>query len=72
MLEYSETSLFWIVNRVTQFAYLRYNQTGAEVRSVVDKWENEMMEKTRRVDQIAVEMYRRDPAGPRVFDRLQC
>ncbi|MFA5301492.1 MAG: C69 family dipeptidase [Bacteroidales bacterium] len=67
MLEYSETSLFWIVNRVTQFAYLRYNQVGAEVRSVVDKWELEMIDKTRRIDQVAVEMYRRDPALAREF-----
>lgn len=67
MMEYSETSLFWIVNRVTQFAYLRYNQVGAEVRSVVDKWENEMMDKTRHLDQIAVEMYRRDPDLAREF-----
>ncbi len=67
MLEYSETSLFWIVNRVTQFAYLRYNQVGTEVRSVVDKWENEMIDKTRQVDQIAVDMYRRDPELAREF-----
>ncbi|MGI6293866.1 MAG: C69 family dipeptidase [Bacteroidales bacterium] len=34
MLEYSETSLFWIFNRVAQFAYLRYNEIGAEVREL--------------------------------------
>jgi len=67
MLEYSETSLFWIVNRVAQFAYLRYNQTGAEVRSVVDAWENEMVEKTASVDQIALAMYKQDPALAREF-----
>lgn len=62
MLEYSETSLFWIVNRVTQFAYLRYNQIGAEVREIVDAWENDMIEKTAQVDRAALALYRQDPA----------
>jgi len=67
MLEYSETSLFWIVNRVAQFAYLRYNQTGAEVRNVVDAWENEMVEKTAHIDQIALTLYKQDHALAREF-----
>jgi len=67
MLEYSETSLFWIVNRVTQFAYLRYNQIGAEVREIVDAWENDMIEKTAQVDRAALALYRQDPALAREF-----
>ena len=43
MLEYSDTSMFWITNRVAQFAYLRYNSVGKYVREVVDAWENEML-----------------------------
>ena len=43
LLEYSETSMFWIVNRIAQFAYLRYDRIGAEVRQVIDKYENELM-----------------------------
>ena len=44
MLKYSDTSMFWITNRVAQFAYLRYNTVGMTVREVVDYWENSMLE----------------------------
>ena len=44
MLEYSETSMFWMVNRIAQFAYLRYDRIGAEVRDVIDRYEKNLME----------------------------
>ena len=44
MLKYSDTSMFWITNRVAQFAYLRYNIIGKHVREFVDTWENKMLE----------------------------
>ena len=44
MLQYSDTSMFWITNRVAQFAYLRYNVVGKHVREVVDMWENKVLE----------------------------
>ena len=44
MLKYSDTSMFWITNRVAQFAYLRYNVVGKHVREQVDMWENLMLE----------------------------
>ena len=44
MLQYSDTSMFWITNRVAQFAYLRYNVVGKHVREIVDMWENKMLE----------------------------
>ena len=44
MLKYSDTSMFWITNRVAQFAYLRYNIVGKHVREYVDMWENKMLE----------------------------
>lgn len=50
MLKYSDTSMFWITNRVAQFAYLRYNIIGKHVRSEVDKWENAMLEKVQQID----------------------
>lgn len=43
MLEYSDTSMFWIFNRVAQFAYLRYDIIGAAVQKAADQWENEML-----------------------------
>ena len=50
MLKYSDTSMFWITNRVAQFAYLRYNIIGQHVRTEVDKWENAMLEQVKKID----------------------
>ena len=50
MLKYSDTSMFWITNRVAQFAYLRYNVVGKHVREFVDKWENAAIEAVAKVD----------------------
>ena len=50
MLKYSDTSMFWITNRVAQFAYLRYNIIGKKVREQVDAWENEMLKAVESAD----------------------
>ena len=50
MLKYSDTSMFWITNRVAQFAYLRYDVIGKRVRESVDAWENSMLEDVKVVD----------------------
>ena len=50
MLEYSDTAMFWVTNRIAQFAYLRYNIIGKHVRSEVDKWENEMIARVNDID----------------------
>ncbi len=50
MLKYSDTSLFWITNRVAQFAYLRYDLIGKKVREYVDMWENNMLEAVKLAD----------------------
>ena len=50
MLKYSDTSLFWITNRVAQFAYLRYDLIGKQVREYVDNWENNMLKDIENVD----------------------
>ena len=50
MLKYSDTSMFWITNRVAQFAYLRYNTVGKKVREYVDKWENDMLAEVAEMD----------------------
>ena len=61
MLEYSATSLFWIMNRVAQFAYLRYDEIGAETRTIVDAWENKKMNEVLAVDEAAKILYNQDP-----------
>ena len=44
MIEYSPTAMFWLQNRIAQFAYLRYNQIGAEVRECVERHEKQMVD----------------------------
>lgn len=43
MLDYSPTSAFWLFNRVTNFAYLRYDLISADIRKVTDAWENNQL-----------------------------
>ena len=50
MLDYSDTSAFWIFNRVTNFAYLRYDLMSKDIRKVVDYWENTMLKEVERID----------------------
>lgn len=57
MLEYSETSQFWINNRVAQFAYLRYNPIGHEVRRVITEHEAQMVSKVAECDAKALALH---------------
>lgn len=50
MLEYSPTSMFWLQNRIAQFAYLRYNHIGKEVRERVDEHELNMIKAVAAAD----------------------
>lgn len=54
MLEYSPTSSFWLFNRVTNFAYMRYDMMSADIRKVADFWERSMLKAVDGVD-LAVE-----------------
>lgn len=53
LIEYSETSMFWAVNRIAQFAYLRYDRIGAEVREIIDGYEMEAVKKVAEMDRRA-------------------
>ena len=44
--------MFWITNRVAQFAYLRYNTVGKHVREYVDKWEYNMLAAVAEMDKL--------------------
>ncbi len=50
MLDYSPTSAFWLFNRVTNFAYMRYDMIAADIRKVVDEWENGMFGRVQQAD----------------------
>lgn len=56
MLEYSPTAAFWLFNRVTNFAYTRYNMISKDLRSVIDKWENDCLQNVREVDTEALKL----------------
>ena len=50
MLEYSPTSMFWLFNRVTNFAYMRYDMISADIRKVVDVWERDRLAEVEKID----------------------
>lgn len=53
LLEYSPTSAFWLFNRVTNFAYMRYDLIAADIRKVSDKWENDLLVQVRQNDNLS-------------------
>ena len=57
-LHYSPTSSFWLNNRISNACYKMYNQMAPYVRSRVDAFEVDQMERrTHSVDSMAVVMY---------------
>lgn len=52
MLKYSDTSAFWLFNRVTNFAYLNYDRVAPAIRKVVDEWENGKLEEVKQIDAV--------------------
>lgn len=67
MVQYSPESMFWLVNRIAQFAYLRYDQIGAEVRQVIDEHENACLDALTSVDAQAYILWQNDPTAARSF-----
>ena len=59
MIEYSDESMFWLVNRLAQFAYLRYNHIGRELRMIIDKHENEKISEIQKIDEAALELLKK-------------
>ena len=54
MVEYSESSMFWLNNRIAQFAYLRYNPVGLEVQERIAEHERQMVDKVAACDAAAL------------------
>jgi dipeptidase len=67
MTSYSPTSAFWIFNRVSNFAYLRYNLVAPEARAMADKHENMMIEMIPAIDAAGLELYKESPDMAREF-----
>jgi hypothetical protein len=49
MLTYSPTSAFWLFNRVSNFAYLRYSDVSADIIKVQQEFEKESLEQVRNM-----------------------
>ncbi len=61
MLEYSETSAFWLFNQVANFAYLRYDVMAEDVCRVMHEVENDYLKDISRVDAEAQTLYKQSP-----------
>ena len=60
MMEYSETSGFWIFNQVQNFAYTRYNVIHPEIEALQQKLEKEFVDFTPAIDNAAKTLYEAD------------
>ncbi|MFA7116276.1 MAG: C69 family dipeptidase [Bacteroidales bacterium] len=58
MVTYSPTSLFWLSNRIAQFAYLMYNRVQPVVRAHADAHELKCIEEVKDIDANALKMYK--------------
>lgn len=56
MMTYSPTSMFWITNRIAQFAYLLYDRLQPEIRTRIDEFENSCLAAIPGVDAKAAEL----------------
>jgi dipeptidase len=67
MLNYSPSSAFWVFNRVSNFAYMRYNVIMPDVIKVQQDLENKYVTNTPAIDAAALNLYKTDPQLARNF-----
>ncbi|MCD8184902.1 MAG: C69 family dipeptidase, partial [Rikenellaceae bacterium] len=67
MITYSSTSAFWLFNRVTNWAYLRYDMMSADILRVADRFISDCMEEVLAVDAAARMLYQKDPERARAY-----
>ncbi|MDR1667833.1 MAG: C69 family dipeptidase [Bacteroidales bacterium] len=67
MTEYSETSAFWLVNQVANFAYLRYDVMGNDVCRAMHELEDAFLDNIARTDAEALTLYGKNPAKAREY-----
>ncbi len=67
MMEWSETSGFWIFNQVQNFAYTRYNYIHPEIEKVQQQLEEEFVDFAPAIDETAAILYKEDPAKAVTF-----
>jgi len=60
LMDYSETSGFWVFNQVQNFAYTRYNMIHPEVDSLQNQLEKSFIAATSATDAVAQTLYEKD------------
>lgn len=61
ILTYSETSAFWLFNRVSNNAYNQMSRVMPAIREKQNKLENGFLESTKEIESNAIEVYKSDP-----------
>ncbi len=67
MLTYSETSAFWAFNRVSNFAYLRYDLMIRDIKKLQQELENRFIASTPAIDKAALVLHELNPVLSRSF-----
>ncbi|MFA6924514.1 MAG: C69 family dipeptidase [Bacteroidales bacterium] len=62
MMEFSETSAFWLYNQVSNFVYTRYKDMIPELKKVQAELENKYIDNTANVDKEASKFYKTNKA----------
>jgi dipeptidase len=62
MMEWSESSLFWVTNMISNFAYTRYNIIQPDVNKVRDGLEKMFIDRVTATDEAALKLHKEDPA----------
>ncbi|MCF0165688.1 MAG: C69 family dipeptidase [Bacteroidales bacterium] len=70
MITYSETSQFWINNRVAQFAYLLYDRVAPVVREKILAHEDGCLEDVKVLEEQALKILGSDP-GKKQIDKVR-
>ncbi len=67
MTEYSPTSMFWLCNRIQNFAYMRYNIVHPDIKRAIDRYEAQRTAEQPGIDQTAAALYKKDPQSAAAF-----
>lgn len=70
MVTYSDSSAFWLFNRLAHFAYARYNLVAPEIRKAIDEHENGAVKIIPEFDAIAVRMLNEEKDEQKVKEYL--
>jgi dipeptidase len=63
ILTYSPTSMFWLIQRIANHAYLRYNEVIVDINETLDKLEEEFYTSVQETDELADGVYKQNGAA---------